>query len=211
MRKRLAPNAMACANAKPVNAPIAKHATAKRGTERNGRGDRGNGAKLILNVTVNCSHPHLGSLPEPHMSLYRTRVERDLKRWQELGFVTEAGVGAIRGDLAKSRSAFGAAQLFALLGAVLFGFAIMSFVAANWDAMSKLARLTLLLVTLWACYAGHFLLDCMWTAPNPAVLFWPLLGPFPPPARWPFFGWPLLFNCLGELAGLAIVAPLLRR
>ena len=41
-----------------------------------------------------------------------------------------------------------------MLGAVLFGFAIMSFVAANWNAMSKLARLMLLLSTLWACYGG---------------------------------------------------------
>jgi uncharacterized membrane protein len=42
----------------------------------------------------------------------------------------------------------------AILGAVLFGFAVMSFVAANWDAMSKLARLALLLAVLWACYGG---------------------------------------------------------
>ena len=41
-----------------------------------------------------------------------------------------------------------------MLGAVLFGFAVMSFVAANWNAMSKLARLLLLLATLWACYGG---------------------------------------------------------
>ncbi len=64
---------------------------------------------------------------------------------------------------------------------------------------------------LWACYAGHFLLDAMWTAPNPTVLFWPLLGAFPPPARGPLFDWPLLVNGLGELAGLAVVYPLLRQ
>src|SRR5262249_27241024 len=49
---------------------------------------------------------------------------------------------------------FGAAGILATLSAVLFGFAIMSFVAANWEDMSKLARLTLLLVLLWACYGG---------------------------------------------------------
>lgn len=88
------------------------------------------------------------------MAYYRIRLERDLKRWLEAGFVSEAGAAAIRADVAAHRSKIGAAQVFALLGAVLFGFAIMSFVAANWDGMSKLARMLLLLVSMWGCYAG---------------------------------------------------------
>lgn len=88
------------------------------------------------------------------MSLYLSRLDRDLRRWQSMGFVTEAGAAAIRGDAAARSKGIGAAQVFAVLGAVLFGFAVMSFVAANWSAMSKLARLALLLGTLWACYAG---------------------------------------------------------
>lgn len=85
---------------------------------------------------------------------YRTRLARDLKRWREAGFITDAGVSGIEADLAATRSSFGAAQVFAMLGAVLFGFAIMSFVAANWEGMSKLLRLLILLVTLTACYGG---------------------------------------------------------
>jgi uncharacterized membrane protein len=88
------------------------------------------------------------------MSWYRTRVERDLTRWQSAGWVSEAGASAIRADLAARKPALGAAAVLAILGAVLFGFAVMSFVAANWDAMSKLARLALLLAVLWACYGG---------------------------------------------------------
>lgn len=89
------------------------------------------------------------------MSLYQSRLERDLQRWQTLGYVTEAGASAIRTDVAQSsRKGIGAAQVFAILGAVLFGFAIMSFVAANWSGMSKLTRLALLLGTLWVSYAG---------------------------------------------------------
>jgi uncharacterized membrane protein len=88
------------------------------------------------------------------MSWYRTRVERDLTRWQSAGWVSEAGASAIRADLAARKPVLGAAAVLAILGAVLFGFAVMSFVAANWNAMSKLARLTLLLAVLWACYAG---------------------------------------------------------
>jgi uncharacterized membrane protein len=85
---------------------------------------------------------------------YRTRVERDLARWQSAGWVSDGGAAAIRADLAGRRPAFGAAASLAVLGAVLFGFAVVSFVAANWDGMSKLARLLLLLAALWACYGG---------------------------------------------------------
>ena len=81
-------------------------------------------------------------------------VERDLARWQAEGWVSEAGASQIRADLSSRRSAFGIASIFAVLGAVLFGFAVMSFVAAHWTGMSKLARLGLLLVTLWACYGA---------------------------------------------------------
>ena len=88
------------------------------------------------------------------MSWYRHKVERDLARWQTQGWVSEAGASAIRADLDSRKSAFGVASIFALLGAVLFGFAVMSFVAAHWTGMSKLARLGLLLVTLWGCYGG---------------------------------------------------------
>ena len=86
------------------------------------------------------------------MSWYRHKVERDLTRWQTSGWVSEAGASAIRSDLASRKSPFGVAPVFAVLGAVLFGFAIMSFVAAHWTGMSKLARLGLLLATLWGCY-----------------------------------------------------------
>jgi uncharacterized membrane protein len=92
------------------------------------------------------------------VSWYRSRLERDLARWRAEGWVTEAGASAIRTDLQSRSSAFGAAPIFAILGAVLFGFAVMSFVAANWTAMPKLARLGLLFATLWACYGGALLL-----------------------------------------------------
>ena len=88
------------------------------------------------------------------MSWYRHKVERDLARWQSSGWVGEAGATAIKADLASRKSPFGAASIFAILGAVLFGFAIMSFVAAHWTGMSKLARLVLLLGTMWGCYGA---------------------------------------------------------
>jgi uncharacterized membrane protein len=88
------------------------------------------------------------------LSWYRTRVERDVARWQSAGWVSDSGAAAIRADLAARRPAFSAAAGLAILGAVLFGFAAVSFVAANWNGMTKLARLLLLLAALWACYGG---------------------------------------------------------
>ncbi len=85
---------------------------------------------------------------------YRTKIERDLARWQSAGWLSDSGAAAIRADLAARRPAFGAAAGLAMLGAVLFGFAVVSFVAANWDGMSKLARILLLVGALWACYGG---------------------------------------------------------
>src|SRR5262252_8197097 len=90
------------------------------------------------------------------MSWYRHKVERDLARWQAAGWVSEAGAGAIRADLVARRSPFGVAPVFAMLGAILFGCAVMTFVAAHWTGMSKLTRLALLLAGLWACYAAAF-------------------------------------------------------
>jgi len=92
------------------------------------------------------------------MSWYRHKVERDLARWQAAGWVGDAGAAAIRAELAARRSPFGIASVLAILGAVLFGFAAISFVASNWWAMSKLARLALLLATLWGCYGATALL-----------------------------------------------------
>jgi uncharacterized membrane protein len=92
------------------------------------------------------------------MSWYRNKVERDLARWQTAGWVSEAGSAAIRAELQSRKSPFGVAPIFATLGAVLFGFAVMSFVAAHWEGMSKLARLALLLVALWGCYGAAYAL-----------------------------------------------------
>lgn len=86
---------------------------------------------------------------------YRSRLERDLKRWREAGFISDAGWSGITADLAATaRGGIRAAQVFAILGAVLFGFAIMSFIGANWEGMSKLLRLLILLLLLTACYGG---------------------------------------------------------
>lgn len=82
---------------------------------------------------------------------YRARLERDLVRWREQGWITDAGAEGIRRDLA-STDHISLPTTLAILGAVLIGFAAMTFVAANWQDMPRIARLALLIAGLWGCY-----------------------------------------------------------
>ena len=90
---------------------------------------------------------------------YKTRLEQDLKRWQESGWVDPESAKAIRADVAARTKHFGLAPVLAIFGAVLLCFAAMSFVAANWQDMSKLARLVILFVAMWGAYAAAWVLN----------------------------------------------------
>ena len=70
----------------------------------------------------------------------RNRLLEDIDRWQKAGWVTPDGGTAIRKEISERRSALGLAGVLAILSAVLVGFAVMSFVAANWQVMPKAAR-----------------------------------------------------------------------
>jgi len=90
------------------------------------------------------------------MFRYRQRVERDLQKWQSNGWVTHDGAASILADLAKTQGGIGLAGVLTMLGAILVGFAAMSFVAANWEGMSRAARLALLAIGLWGSYGGAY-------------------------------------------------------
>ncbi len=82
----------------------------------------------------------------------------DIERWERVGWVTPSGAVAIRNDLAAQRSNLRFAGVLATLAAILIGFGAMSFVAANWQEMSKLARLGVIFAGLWATLGGAALL-----------------------------------------------------
>jgi uncharacterized membrane protein len=84
---------------------------------------------------------------------YQQKITRDLERWRAAGWIDEAGVRAIRADVAGRGRGIGLPGALAILAAVLIGFAVMSFVAANWQDMSRVFRLGLLTGLLWAAYA----------------------------------------------------------
>ncbi len=87
------------------------------------------------------------------MDLYRQRIDRDLDRWREKGWIEEQALGEIRADLDARSSSIRIGDIFALLGAVLLCLAAAAFVAANWTAIPRPAKLGLLVGALWLSYA----------------------------------------------------------
>lgn len=83
---------------------------------------------------------------------YKKRLVRDLDRWEANGWLTRDGHTAILSEVASSGPIISLASALAILASVLFGFAAISFVAANWEEVPRLARLSLLLASIWAGY-----------------------------------------------------------
>jgi uncharacterized membrane protein len=87
-------------------------------------------------------------------SPYRKRLTRDLDRWQANGWLSEEAHSAILADAATGARSFNLASALGIIASVLFGFAALSFVAAHWDTVPRLARLLLLLASIWAGYGA---------------------------------------------------------
>lgn len=88
------------------------------------------------------------------MRSYKDQLARDLPRWREAGWVTAHGEGAILRDAANVKGGIGLAQVLATLAAVLLGFAIMTFVASNWELMPNSLRLAVLFSAVAASYGA---------------------------------------------------------
>lgn len=83
------------------------------------------------------------------MASYRDRVKADLERWIGAGLVAPDKREAILASIPETRR-LDAATALAWVGGILAGVAVIAFVAANWDGMSRLARFAILLSTFLA-------------------------------------------------------------
>jgi uncharacterized membrane protein len=81
-------------------------------------------------------------------------LRKHIARWQRDGVIDEIVAERLRRDLENHRSGFGLGGILAVLGAVLLGAAIISLVAANWEAMPRLLRVGLIISVLWLGYVG---------------------------------------------------------
>lgn len=87
------------------------------------------------------------------MAAYKDRVKQDLDRWIGAGLIDGAQREAILATIPETRR-MDAATALAWVGGVLFGIAVIAFIAANWDATPKLVRFATLLVAFLGLAAG---------------------------------------------------------
>ena len=76
---------------------------------------------------------------------YRRRLDADLLQWQANGTISAAAGDAIRQTLGPMPAAIGVATMIAIAGGLLIAAAFLAFVAANWSAIPRVARLGMLL------------------------------------------------------------------
>ncbi|UXN64169.1 MULTISPECIES: DUF2157 domain-containing protein [Phyllobacterium] len=81
-------------------------------------------------------------------------VRKHIARWQQDGLIDDATAERLRNDIENRGSGFGLGGILALLGAVLLGAAVVSLVAANWEAMPRLLRVGLIMSVLFIGYIG---------------------------------------------------------
>lgn len=90
---------------------------------------------------------------------YLHRLKRDIDLWIERGWVTPANAEAILKAAEEKPSARRMPSILAILGSVLIGFAVMSFVAANWAEISKLTKLVMIFAAMWAAWGTAWVLE----------------------------------------------------
>jgi len=88
------------------------------------------------------------------MNGYLRRLTRDLDRWIAGGLVPAQNRQAILDSASVPRAGWTASGAAAILGAVLLALAALSFTAANWPDLPRLARFTVIIAALWASFAG---------------------------------------------------------
>ena len=107
------------------------------------------------------------------MASYASRVRQDIARWVEAGLIDRAAAEALRRDVeANERKSLSFGSILAIMAALLFGAAILLFVAANWEAIPRLLRVGALFAVIFAGYVGGAVLKLARTTPPSAKAVW---------------------------------------
>ena len=83
------------------------------------------------------------------------RLAQELPRWQEQGWVSAAGGQAILADVAARQAKMAWASSLAIAGALLLGVGIITWFAAHWNEIGKLAKLVLICAALAGSHVAH--------------------------------------------------------
>ncbi|WP_019962354.1 DUF2157 domain-containing protein [Woodsholea maritima] len=87
-------------------------------------------------------------------NVFRGRLDQDLDRWIEAGWVPEDSRKAILDDARARRANWSARDAGLVLGIVLLAMSALTFVAANWADMARIWKFALILITLLSAYTG---------------------------------------------------------
>ncbi|TGQ41994.1 DUF2157 domain-containing protein [Mesorhizobium sp. M00.F.Ca.ET.216.01.1.1] len=89
------------------------------------------------------------------MASYASRVRSDIARWQQAGLIDTRTADALTRDVeTNERRSLSFGSILAMMAALLFGAAILIFVAANWETIPRLARVAALFAIILAGYVG---------------------------------------------------------
>ena len=89
------------------------------------------------------------------MASYSSRVRADAARWVASGLIDGKTAEAILLDVeAHDRRSLSFGSILAIMAALLLGAAILVFVASNWEAIPRLARVGALFAIIFAGYVG---------------------------------------------------------
>jgi uncharacterized membrane protein len=89
------------------------------------------------------------------MAGYVSRVKKDIARWVEMGHIDAATGEALGMDVElREGNALSFGAVLGIMAALLFGAAILLFVASNWEAIPRLVRVGLLFALILAGYLG---------------------------------------------------------
>ncbi len=85
---------------------------------------------------------------------YHRRLSADIVRWESQGRLSAPAASELRTALGPPPRGWSAAGLMAVIGALLLAGALISFVAANWNGVPRLARLGLLLALIASLFGA---------------------------------------------------------
>lgn len=84
----------------------------------------------------------------------RTILDQAIADWSAQGVITEAQADRMRADLPTPGAGWGFGAVMILLGCACLGAALITFVAANWEDMTRLMRAGVVFAALWATWVA---------------------------------------------------------
>ena len=90
---------------------------------------------------------------------YRDRLQKDFDRFVDMEIISASQAEEMLAQVPVERRMLSIFHILIIFAALLACAALLSFIAANWDAIPRLARVTLVLLTTWGGYlTGAFFL-----------------------------------------------------